>query len=372
MSYAPKGSAPRALTDLTPAEAEAMVARLGEKPYRAKQLLRAAWRSGARTFDEITALPAAFRAKLAGEIAPRALEPAGELVSADGLTVKRLHRTWDGHEIESVWMAVPAREGNRADRDRLRRRPTVKSRARLTVCISSQVGCAYACAFCASGRGGLVRSLRAAEIAEQALAPDGGRPSHVVVMGMGEPLANYNEVLAAIRILNAPWGPGIGARRITVSTIGVVAGIRRLAGEGLELELAISLHAPNDKVRSVLCPHAPSTVAELVRAAREWSRKTKRLVTFEYALARDVNDSPAHARELAKLVGELPAKVNLIPLNPVEESGLSPSPGKAVVRFRDALASAGVNVTIRRERGADVDAACGQLRWRRLEGRGDG
>ncbi|MHC4249858.1 MAG: dual-specificity RNA methyltransferase RlmN, partial [Planctomycetota bacterium] len=341
--------------DLSPGEMEALVKELGGKPYRAKQLLHSAWRSGARTFDEMTALPAAFRRALADEIAPRALAPAGELVSADNLTIKRLHRTWDGHEIESVWMAVPAREG---------------SKRRLTVCISSQIGCAFGCAFCASGKGGLVRGLRAAEIAEQAVAPDGGRPSHVVIMGMGEPLANYDEVLAAIRILNAPWGPGIGARRITVSTIGVVSGIRRLAGEGLELELAISLHAPNDDVRKVLCPRAPSTVAEIVRAARHWARKTKRLVTFEYALASGVNDSPAQARELAKLIGDLPAKVNLIPLNPVEGSGLAPSPRGEVRRFRDALASGGVNVTVRRERGADVDAACGQLRWRRLGGRG--
>ena len=349
-------NAPRTLSDLSPDEAEVLVTRLGEKPYRAKQLLHAAWHSGARTFDEMTALPAPLRRELAGEIAPRALAPEGELVSADGLTVKRLHRTWDGHEIETVWMAVPAREG---------------SRGRLTVCISSQIGCAYKCAFCASGRGGLVRSLRAAEIAEQALAPDGGRPSHVVVMGMGEPLSNFDEVLRAIRILNASWGPGIGARRITVSTLGVIAGIRRLADEGLELELAVSLHAPNDEVRKKLCPHAPSTVAEIVKAARHWSRRTKRIVTFEYALARGVNDAPVLARELAKVIEGLAAKVNLIPLNPIEGSGLEPSSREGVRRFRDALFSANVKVTIRRERGADVDAACGQLRWRRLEGRGE-
>jgi len=348
-------SAPRTLSDLSPEEAEVLVSKLGEKSYRAKQLLRATWHSGTRTFDEMTSLPAALRRSLAGEIAPRALSPAGEFVSADGLTVKRLHRTWDGREIETVWMEVPGSE---------------KSRARLTVCISSQIGCAFRCAFCASGRGGLARSLRAAEIAEQSLAPDGGRPSHVVIMGMGEPLSNYDEVLGAIRILNAPWGPGIGARRITVSTLGVIAGIRRLAEEGLELELAISLHAPNDEVRRELCPHAPSTVAEIVKAARHWSRRTKRLVTFEYALARGINDAPAHARELAKVIEGLAAKVNLIPLNPVEGSGLRPSSREAVRRFRDALASAGVTVTIRRERGADVDAACGQLRWRRLQDRG--
>jgi len=347
---------PRALSDLSPDEAEAIVTSLGERPYRAKQLLRAAWHSGARTFDEMTALPVTLRQKLAGEIAARALAPAGELISADGLTVKRLRRTWDGHEIETVWMEVPGRED---------------SRSRLTVCISSQIGCAFRCAFCASGRGGLVRSLRAAEIAEQALAPDGGRPSHVVVMGMGEPLSNYDEVLGAIRILNAPWGPGIGARRITVSTLGVIGGIRRLAEEGLELELAISLHAPNDAIRKGLCPHAPSTVADIVKAARHWSRRTKRLVTFEYALARGVNDAPAHARELAEVIEGLAAKVNLIPLNPVEGSGLDPSSREAARRFRDVLASAGVKVTVRKERGADVDAACGQLRWRRLEGCGE-
>lgn len=344
--------APRALTDLSPGEVEALVTRLGEKPYRAKQLLRATWRSGARTFDAMTGLPAAFRARLAEDLATRALGPAAELVSRDGLTVKRLHRTWDGHGIESVWMEVPARPG---------------SRRRLTVCVSSQVGCAFACAFCASGKGGLVRSLRAAEIAEQAVPPEGGRPSHVVVMGMGEPLANYDEVLRAIRILNAPWGPGVGARRITVSTLGMIAGIRRLAGEGLELELAISLHAPDDDTRRVLCPRAPSTVAEIVAAARAYARKTKRLVTFEYALARGVNDSPTQARALARVIGDLPAKVNLIALNPVEHSGLEPSPPRDVGRFRDALASAGVNVTVRKERGADVDAACGQLRRRRME-----
>ncbi|MHC4253156.1 MAG: 23S rRNA (adenine(2503)-C(2))-methyltransferase RlmN, partial [Planctomycetota bacterium] len=373
--------APRALTDLSPDEVHELVAGLGEKPFRARQLIRRAWRSGARTFDDVTELSKELRARMARELPFRALGPAGEVTSADGRTTKRLHATHDGHESESVWMAVPA---------------SGTTRARLTVCVSSQIGCAFRCEFCASGRGGLVRGLRAAEIAEQAVAADGSRPSHVVVMGMGEPLANYDEVMRAIRTWNAPWGPRIGQRRITVSTIGVVPGIRRLAGEGLELELAVSLHAPNDEIRRRLCPGAPSTVAQVLRAARAYSEKTKRLVTFEYILARGVNDSPACARELASLLAGTPAKVNLIPANPVAPPAASPAdarsgsrapearspegpqqqpetqlviapPSKGVARrFLEALASAGVPATVRRERGADVNAACGQLRWRRM------
>jgi len=347
----PPDAAPRSLTDLSPAEVDELVRELGEKPFRAKQLLRWAWKRGAGSFNEMTELSVAFRERLAGELGARALEAAGEVISADGLTVKRLHRTYDGHEVESVWMEVPAGES---------------SRARLTVCISSQIGCAYGCAFCASGKGGLVRNLRAAEIAEQALAPRGGRPTHVVVMGMGEPLANYDEVVRAIRTLNAPWGAGIGARRFTVSTIGLIGGIRRLSKEGLELELAISLHAPDDETRKQFCPRAPSRVADLISAARDYSRRTGRLVTFEYVLARGVNDSPAHARELALRMRGLRAKVNLIPLNPVEDTDLAPPPERDVKRFGETLARARVKATVRRERGADVNAACGQLRWRRL------
>jgi len=281
--------------------------------------------------------------------------------------VKRIHRTWDGHEIESVWLEAPA---------------AARSRRRLTACVSSQIGCAFGCAFCASGAGGLVRSLRAAEIAEQAVAPSGERPSHVVVMGMGEPMANYDEVLAAIEILNAPWGPGIGARRITVSTVGLVAGIRRLAAEELQVELAISLHAPDDGTRRRLCPGARATVAEIMRAAREYAGRTGRLVTFEYALVSGVNDSPGQARELARRLTGMKAKVNLIPLNPVgaarsdrlprrragaPAAELDAPPAGDVKRFLAELRRGGVKATVRRERGADVGAACGQLRWRRLD-----
>ena len=371
-SQHPDPAPPRTLTDLSPDEMTALVARLGEKPYRAKQLLRRAWRSGAHSFDEMTELPKAFREKLAGELAARALVPAGELVSADGDTRKLVYRTWDSHEIETVWMSIEppgeTRPGGRVH-------GVVRTaRKRLTVCVSSQIGCAFGCAFCASGRGGLVRSLRASEIAEQVVAPDGGRPTHVVIMGMGEPLSNYDQTLAAIRTMNAPWGPGIGARRITVSTLGFPKEIRRLAREGLELELAISLHAPDDETRERLCPGAKATVRELLAAARDYSRRTGRLVTFEYALVRGVNDAPAHARALASKLGGMKAKVNVIPLNPV--SGRDEDPGEgprleaptpeAVSGFAKTLGAGGVNVTVRRERGSDVDAACGQLRWRRL------
>ena len=329
-----------------------LVTRLGEKPYRAKQLLRRAWRSGARSFDEMTELPKDFRGKLAREIAVRALGTAGPVVSADGMTEKLVYGTWDGHEIETVWMRIVPPDG--------------QSRKRLTVCVSSQIGCAFGCAFCASGKGGLVRSLRAAEIAEQVVAPDGGRPSHVVIMGIGEPLSNYDEVLKAVRIMNAPWGPGIGARRITVSTLGFPEEIRRLAGEGLELELAISLHAPDDSVRKKLCPGAKASVRELLAAAEDYTRRTGRLVTFEYALVRGANDAPRQARELAAKLRGMKAKVNVIPLNPVEGSGLEAPAPEGVSRFAKVLSEGGVNVTVRRERGADVGAACGQLRWRRL------
>lgn len=346
----PSWRAPRALTDLSPGEINDLVRALGEKPFRAKQLLRRAWKTHAGSFEEMTELPKGLRRRLERELRARALDEAGELASPDGLTVKKLHRTWDGHEIESVWMEVPA---------------GTSSRRRLTVCLSSQIGCAFGCAFCASGEGGLVRSLRAAEIAEQALARSRERATHVVVMGMGEPLSNYDEVMRAIRILNAPWGVGIGVRRFTVSTIGLLGGIRRLSEEGLELELAISLHAPNDAIRKQLCPRAPSKVGDLISAARGYSRRTGRLVTFEYVLASGVNDSLAHAHELALRLRGLPAKVNLIPLNPVEGKGSVPPPASEVRRFLEELARASVKATVRRERGVDVKAACGQLRWRR-------
>ncbi len=342
----------RTLTDLSPDEMNDLVVRLGEKPYRAKQLLRRAWRSGARSFDEMTELSKDFREKLAREIAVRALGTAGTVVSADGMTEKLVYGTWDGHELETVWMRIVPPDG--------------QSRKRLTVCVSSQIGCAFGCAFCASGRGGLVRSLRASEIAEQVVAPRGGRPSHVVIMGIGEPLSNYDEVLKAVRIMNAPWGPGIGARRITISTLGFPEKIRRLAGEGLALELAISLHAPDDSARKKLCPGAKASVRELFAAAEDYARRTGRLVTFEYSLVRGVNDAPRQARELAAKLRGMKAKVNVIPLNPVEGSGLEAPAPAAVSRFAKALSKGGVNVTVRRERGADVDAACGQLRWRRL------
>jgi 23S rRNA (adenine2503-C2)-methyltransferase len=298
----------------------------------------------------MTQLPESLRQLLCARYLARALVPKTERVSRDGATVKRVLSTRDGHEIESVWMELRS----------------VKGRLRTTTCVSTQIGCAYGCRFCASGAGGLLRSLRAAEIAEQVVGPDGQRPGNVVLMGMGEPLSNYEEVVKAIRIMNAPWGPGIGARRITVSTIGLVDRIRRLAHEGLEIELAISLHAPNDALRRRLCPGARSTVRQVLAAARYYHEHTGRVVTFEYALVGGINDAEAHGRELARRVKGLPTKVNLIPYNPVDDSSLSAPAAARVRRFLDVLVSGGVVATVRRERGADVGAACGQLRWRRL------
>jgi len=338
------------LTDFSPEDLEALVLELGERSYRSRQLLKRAWRGAPTPVMEIKELPTAFRTALAARVTARALEDVTELVSGDGNTRKRLLKTFDGHEIESVWM-------------RLR---SVKGKWRTTTCVSTQIGCAFGCLFCASGKGGLLRSLRASEIAEQVVAPDGSRPGNVVLMGMGEPLSNYDEVVKAIKIMNAPWGPGIGARRITVSTIGLVDKIDRLSREGLEIELAISLHAPNDDVRKQLCPGARAGVRDLLRAARRYHSNTGRVVTLEYALVSGINDGREHARELADRLSGYPVKVNLIPFNPVA-GDLAPPSENAVRSFLDALVKNGTIATVRRERGADVDAACGQLRWRRLD-----
>jgi 23S rRNA (adenine2503-C2)-methyltransferase len=341
---------PRTLTDYLPDELTAFVTGLGERRFRAKQLLKRAWQSAPVAFDEMVELPAAFRELLHLRMGPRALTEVAESRSADGNTVKRLLATHDGHELESVWMSLRS----------------VKGRWRTTACVSTQIGCAFGCSFCASGKGGLVRSLRAAEIAEQVVAADGSRPGNVVLMGMGEPLSNYDEVIAAIRIMNAPWGPGIGARRITVSTIGLTDQIGRLAREGLEIELAISLHAPNDEIRSRLCPGARHGVDDLIAAARDYHEQTGRVVTFEYTLIAGINDSKEHAAELGQLLRGRPGKVNLIPWNDVDDSGFARPREESVGAFLDVLVRGGITTTVRRERGGDVDAACGQLRWRRL------
>ncbi|MFQ5382273.1 MAG: 23S rRNA (adenine(2503)-C(2))-methyltransferase RlmN, partial [Dehalococcoidia bacterium] len=240
--------------------------------------------------------------------------------------------------------------------------------ARSSVCVSTQAGCAMRCTFCATGRMGLLRNLSAGEIVAQALlfsrvlGESGDRVTHVTFMGMGEPLANYVHAVQAVRILTHPRAFALGQRSVTVSTVGLVGAIDRLAGEGLQINLAISLHTVDDDLRRRLVPTAPrGSVTALIDAARRYRAKTGRRVTFEYALIEGVNDSPAQARALAKALRRTDAHVNLIPLNPTAGEFRRP-PRAAISSFRAALEEAGINATVRSQKGSEISAACGQLR----------
>lgn len=317
--------------------------------FRAKQLQRWLYKP-VNGFGEMSDLPAALRETFAqtwrGLDETASIEDVGQ---ADVGTRKLLLRLSDGHFVESV--IIPAKD-------------------RATACLSSQVGCGFRCAFCASGALGFTRNLTRGEILAQALRISQvleRHPDNIVFMGIGEPLANYDEVLAAIRVLNAPDGLGIGARRMTLSTCGVVPGIRRLATEGLQIELSVSLHAPTNEQRSELMPVNRSwPMDDLLRACAEYTEATDRIVTFEYTLVRGFNDSPRDARALISLLRGMKCRVNLIPLNPTEHfPGQRPSEA-TLYGFRDALQSAHINTTLRLSRGGGIDAACGQLRLRRL------
>ena len=314
--------------------------------YRAGQIW--IWLYGQRVaaWTDMKNLPASLREGLAGrfEIVPVTLL---KIEGAPESTRKILVGLWDGECVEEV--LIPARD-------------------RKTVCVSSQIGCRFACAFCASGKEGCVRSLEAGEIVGQVLLAwreYGDRPSNIVFMGMGEPFDNYDAVLKAVRILNDPDGIAIGARHITISTSGVVPGIERLAGEGLQVELSVSLHAPESELRSKLMPvNRRYPLPDLLAACQRFAAATKRLITFEYTLIRGVNDSRQQARALAKLLKPIPSRVNLIPLSPVEGfDGQAPAP-ETVVMFIDILARSGINATLRVSKGTGIDAACGQLRRR--------
>jgi 23S rRNA (adenine2503-C2)-methyltransferase len=321
--------------------------------YRARQALDAVWRGGQQTFEEILTLPAPLRAALAAELRlDTAIER--EVRVTDGtLTEKVLHRLSDGLLIESVLMHYPARDG---------------SRERHTLCISSQAGCAVGCPFCATGELGMERDLETAEIVDQVrhaartLAADGRRLTNVVFMGMGEPLLNLDRVLEAIAALNDPRRFGLGARHITVSTSGVVPGIRRLTGIGPQFTLAISLHAARNALRDVLVPlNRRWPVEEVVAAAREHAQATGRRVTYEITMIDGINDTDPDADALADLLrGEL-AHVNLIPMNQVAHTPWTGTPLPRVERYAARLRAAGVTTTIRYNRGTEIGAACGQL-----------
>jgi 23S rRNA (adenine2503-C2)-methyltransferase len=326
----------------------------GEPAYRATQVVEWLYTRRAPGWDAMTNLPRRLRERLAQHYAFTTLELVAQQGSADA-TRKFLWRLDDRALIESVLIpASPTAPG--ADEET----------SRQTLCISTQVGCAYGCAFCASGLGGFKRNLGADEIVEQVLAAQRrSRVDNLVVMGMGEPLANYDNLIRALRILNAPWGANIGARRITVSTSGLCPQIRRLAGEPQQFRLAISLHGATDDVRNRLMPiNHKHPLRDLIAACEAYQTIKGRLITLEYILISGVNDGLDQTRPLAALARRLHAKVNLISYNRVD--GLPwqrPSQPRQEL-FLAALQRHGVKATLRRERGDDIDAACGQLRLR--------
>ena len=334
------------IKSMTRDELGAAFAAMGQPRFRAGQVF--AWlHRGVRSFDEMTNLPKALREQLAAEYELTAPAVARKQVSAKDGTIKYLWRLGDGHCVESVLMRY--HHGN-------------------TVCISSEVGCAMGCAFCASTRGGLVRRLRPSEMLDQVLFTqlDSGAPiSNIVLMGIGEPLDNYDNVLRFLALVNDPEGMNIGMRHISLSTCGLVPGIDRLAGEDLQLTLSVSLHAPDDEVRSRLMPvNRRYPIGELLAACRRYFETTGRRISFEYAMIDGLNDTPEMANTLIRRLRGLPAHVNLIPLNRIEESPLQPSARQAVAAFQKALTDAGITATVRRTLGSDIDASCGQLRRR--------
>jgi len=385
------------LYDLTKVQLTELLAGWGEPTYRAKQVWDWLYKKLATHPNQMTNLPARLRNRLVAETRVEPLEPVYEQRSADKHTVKWLFRLGDGLTIETVLMLYDARR---------------------TVCISSQAGCAMGCVFCATGQGGLARNLTAGEIVAQVLAAarhlsaapptdavhdtafiplsafgsvgsllgaspefpgedrpasgQGRRLTNIVVMGMGEPFANYDRVWQALRIVMDKDGINLGARHITVSTVGLPQGIRKMAGEQSQVNLAVSLHAPNDALRSKLLPvNQRYPIREVMNALLEYIQRTNRRVTFEYAMMDGINDTPELAVELAALLkplrstgGGVMCHVNLIPLNPVAESPYQPSTDANAGVFQRILERNGIPATVRLRRGIDIDAGCGQLRRR--------
>jgi 23S rRNA (adenine2503-C2)-methyltransferase len=354
-----------ALYDLTHAELSALVAGWGEPSFRANQIWRWLYKSFASDFAEMANLPRELRTRLEAETRLKLLEPEAQEISSTGQTRKVLFHLHDGNAIESVLM---------------------RNQDRRTACISTQAGCGMGCTFCATGQGGLTRNLSAGEIVAQVIhfareirdarieqaqedgtrAALGAHPiSNVVLMGMGEPLANYQATLQATKALIDPRGYGLGARRITLSSVGLVPGIRRLAEAAIPINLAVSLHAANDELRNKLVPvNQTYPLADLLAAVRDYVDTTGRRVTFEYALISGINDAPRQARELAALLHGLLCHVNLIALNPTPGSPQRPSSPARVNAFHAELEGAGIPVTVRMRRGIEIEAGCGQLRQR--------
>lgn len=355
--HARRGKPPTHFADMDARERIDEAAALGLPKFRVNQLANHYYGHYDADAERFTDFPAAKRADAAATFFPELITEVTRQTADEGMTVKTLWRLFDGALIESVLMRYP----NRA-----------------TLCISSQVGCGMGCPFCATGKLGLTRNMSAGEIVEQVrmaaramrdgqIAGGPGRLSNVVFMGMGEPMGNYRAVMGAVRQISAvpPDGFGISARNITVSTVGVVPGIRRLADEGIPVRLAVSLHAPNDTLRDELVPmNRRFNTTQVLDAAHDYYLASKRRVSIEYALMRGINDQAEHARQLARRLnhyGDDWAHVNPIPLNPIEGSRWTASDPQDERRFLDILHAAGITATLRDTRGQDIDGACGQL-----------
>jgi 23S rRNA (adenine2503-C2)-methyltransferase len=345
--------------DLSREQLTARIVEWGQPAYRAGQVWGWLYKRLVSSFDEMTNIPADLRRRLSGGFRIDAMEQDVLLRSAEGSTRKTLFRLGDGESIETVLMEYEATE---------------RGRGRATVCVSTQAGCAMACVFCATGQQGFVRNLTSGEIVGQVvmmarlLRSEGGHVTNLVFMGMGEPLANYDQTMRAIRTLADPEGIGLGQRHLTLSTVGLVPMIRRFAREGLQVGLAISLHTPDDEQRRRLVPTARNSVREIIDAAKEWSDATGRRFSVEYALVDQENDHPEQAEALADLLAGIPCHVNLIPVNPTANANTPRSRRSRVLAFQRVLRERGINTTVRTEKGIDIAAGCGQLRGE-VEGR---
>lgn len=345
-----KGKRMQNIHEISQEQLQAFCVEKGHKPFSAKQIMSWVYQKKARFFEGMTNLSSALRKELAQAFFVESCFLSSLQESEDGQTTKFLWKLCDGSYVESVLIRAPERK---------------------TVCVSSQVGCPARCAFCASGKEGLIRNLSVGEIVEQVFAmerfleekkEEGGGVSHIVYMGMGEPLENYTTVVQSLRILTDPERGGFSERKITVSTVGVVEGILALAKEGLRVNLVLSLHAPNQHIRKKIIPYARKyELEDVLQAIRTYAFVTKRDITYEYTLLAGINDSIQHAQELAALVRDDACTVNLIPYNPISGVHLKRPSGEEIEKFRSVLESRGVVTTWRYTKGKDIAAACGQL-----------
>ncbi len=350
------------IKELSLKELEVKLLSWGSPKYHARGIFNWIYQKGVYEFSRMSNLPAPLRKKLTDEFSILGLTLVDSQESSDG-TTKLLFELADKNLVEAVNIPMTRRTPGLIGKAGARR-------CAVTGCISSQVGCKFGCNFCASALKGFKRNLTRGEILDEVLYLKNnlkvGQLTHIVFMGTGEPLDNYENVLGAIRLINSPLAFNIGARRITVSTCGIIPGIERLAFEDLQIELSISLHAADDKTRSQLMPvNKKYSLVDLIECCQEYIAKTNRQITFEYILIKGFNSGVDSAEKLVILLKDLRlAKVNLIPANPIAELKIFPPTEREILLFKDKLFSCGINVTLRKERGQDIDAACGQLRLR--------